>query len=194
MHKRIYYIVNGITLYRLVSSGFLCLLIIYNRPDLFKWLLGLSFFTDAVDGYLARMYKVTSNAGAKLDSVADDLTVVMAMIGMTVFKLDFLRKVWVFIILLLFLFIIQTALAYIRYGKMSSFHTYGAKIAAILQGSFLVLLFFLTEPFYILFYITFSITAIELIEEIIITSLSSQWVPDVKGLYWVLKKKKRPLH
>jgi cardiolipin synthase len=191
MHKRSYYMVNGITLYRLMAAPLLVLLVINNRFDLFKWLLAISFFTDALDGYLARRYHVISIAGSKLDSIADDLTIVVAMMGMMVFKREFLLQEITMIILLLVLFLVQTAIALIRYGKISSFHTYAAKIAAMLQGTFLLLLFFLSEPIYLLFYLTTFVTALELFEEIIIMFLLPQWETNVKGLYWIIKRKEK---
>lgn len=189
MHKRSYYMVNGITLYRMMAAPFLIFLIVNQRPDLFKWLLALSFFTDAIDGYLARRYKVMSVLGSKIDSIADDLTIVVAIAGVIVFKPEFLRHEITLIILLLALFILQTILAFIRYGNISSFHTYAAKMAAILQGVFLLLLFFLPGPVYMLFYITAIVTIIDLLEEIILVLMLPQWEANVKGLYWVMKKK-----
>ena len=187
MHKRTYYIVNGITLYRMIAAPLLLLLIIRHQPEIFKWLLAISFLTDAIDGFLARRYKVISILGAKLDSIADDLTIAVAIIGMIVFKPEFLRQEVTLVILLLALFVLQTSFAVVRYGKMSSFHTYAAKTAAILQGIFLQLLFFLDGPAYLLFYITAAVTAIELVEEIILVLMLSQWKTDVKGLYWVIR-------
>lgn len=189
MHKRSYYMVNGITFYRMMAAPFLIFLIVNQRPDLFKWLLALSFFTDAIDGYLARRYKVMSVLGSKIDSIADDLTIVVAIAGVIVFKPEFLRQEITLIILLLALFILQTILALIRYGTISSFHTYAAKMAAILQGVFLLLVFFLPGPVYMLFYITAIVTIIDLLEEIILVLMLPQWEANVKGLYWVMKKK-----
>ena len=173
----------------MITAPLLLLLIINNRPEVFKWLLAISFFSDAIDGCFARKYKVISKLGAKLDSIADDLTIVVAIIGMSVFKPGFLSQEAALIIAVLVLFILQTALAFLRYKKMSSFHTYGAKIAAILQGIFLLLLFFLDNPVYLLFYLTVAVTAIELVEEIIIVLLLPQWEINVKGLCWVIRKK-----
>jgi CDP-diacylglycerol--glycerol-3-phosphate 3-phosphatidyltransferase len=87
---------------------------------------------------------------------------------MIVFKPVFLCQETKLVMLLLMLFLLHAAIAIVRYGKMSSFHTYAAKIAAILQGIFLLLLFFLQGYFYILFHITATVAAIELVEEIIL--------------------------
>lgn len=191
MNKRIYYIVNGITFYRTLTAPLLIFLIIYKQMDWFKWLLTLSFLTDAIDGFLARKFKVTSIAGAKLDSIGDDLTVIAGTIGMIAFKSAFLKEEIFFIILLLSLFVLQTVLAFVKFGKMTSFHTYAAKVAAILQGVFLILLFFLPNPLYELFYAATFVTVFELMEEIIITFWLPKWRTNVKGLYWILKAEKR---
>jgi CDP-diacylglycerol--glycerol-3-phosphate 3-phosphatidyltransferase len=189
MRKQAYYIVTCITLYRLLSAPLLVYFILDKRLLLFAFLLGLSFLTDAVDGALARKYKVTSVLGARLDSVADDLTIAAAIIGAIVFKPEFLKQELTILIFPTALFLFQMFLAFRRYGKQSSFHTYGAKTAAVLQGIFLLLLFFLPRPVYVLFYTTVFVTSAELIEEIIMTLLLPRWEADVKGLYWVLKRK-----
>jgi CDP-diacylglycerol--glycerol-3-phosphate 3-phosphatidyltransferase len=191
MHKRIYYLVNGITFYRTLTAPILIVLIIYQQIDWFKWLLALSFFTDAIDGFLARKFKVASIAGARLDSIGDDLTVIAGTIGMIAFKPAFVKEEIFIIILLWSLFALQTVLAFIKFGKMTSFHTYAAKAAAVLQGVFLILLFFLPNPLYELFYAAAFVTAFELIEEIIITLWLPEWRTNVKGLYWILKAEKQ---
>jgi phosphatidylglycerophosphate synthase len=183
----LYYIINGITFYRLISALALIVLICLGQMGIFKWLLALSFFTDAVDGYLARKLKVTSVFGARLDSVADDLTIVAAIVGVVVFKTVFVREQAITFIVLFVLFLVQNLLAFTRYGKMSSFHTYLAKLAAVLQGVFFILLFFLNQPAYGLFYTAALLTAADLVEEIILIVMLPQWKANVKGLYWLLK-------
>lgn len=188
MKKGSYYMVTGITLYRIITAPLLLALIIFKQPEVFKWLLACSFLTDAIDGYLARRFKVTSLLGAKLDSIGDDLTVFAGLIGIVVFKPEFLRKEIGLIIFLLALFLLQVIFALVRYGKITTFHTYAAKLAAILQGSFLILIFFLPEPLYILFYVAAFMTAYDLVEEIILVFLLPKWEANVKGWYWVIKR------
>jgi phosphatidylglycerophosphate synthase len=192
MKKKSYYIINGITLYRLIAAPFLLFLIITKQAELFKWFLGISFFTDAIDGYLARRYKVVSVMGAKLDSWGDDLTVVAGVVGLFVLKPDFINQQLSWLLFLLALFIIQVVSALVRFGATTSFHTYLAKLAAVAQGSFLILAFFLQEPVLVLFFIAIIITALDLIEEIILIYLLPKSATNVKGLYWVLKKKNKP--
>jgi hypothetical protein len=50
-------------------------------------------------------------------------------------------------------------------------------------------MFFLPEPLMPLFYAAIAVTAIDLIEEIIIVFILPEWRTDVKGIYWVMKEK-----
>jgi cardiolipin synthase len=189
MRKPGYYIINGITMYRLLAAPVMVFLIFNNNINLFKWMLALSFFTDLIDGVLARKFGITSVFGSKLDSIADDLTIVAAIIGVFVFKPRFIYDNRVVFIILFTLFLFQTVFALIKYRKISSFHTYLAKVAAILQGTFLVLLFFFSEPLYLLFYTAAIVTALDLIEEIVLVIIIPKWEANVKGIYWVYKRK-----
>lgn len=188
MHKTSYYIINGITLYRLIAAPVLLFLILTGQLNLFRWLLVFSFFTDAIDGFLARRYKVVSAMGAKLDSWGDDLTVVAGVVGLFAFKSDFIYPQLGWLIFVLVLFLVEVISALNRYGKPTSFHTWLAKIAAVLQGSFLILSFFLPEPIHLLFYLAIAFTALDLLEEIILIYLLPKWKTNVKGIYWLLKQ------
>jgi phosphatidylglycerophosphate synthase len=179
--------VTGVTLYRTVAFPFLLLFIFTNRFDIFKWLLILSFLTDAVDGFLARKFNATSILGAKLDSIGDDLTILAAVIGLIVAKAEFMKTEWLIFAIPLGLFFMQLVASIIRYGKMSSFHTYLAKIAAVLQGFFMCSMFLFQQPAYWLFYSTALVTTFELMEEIILVFVLREWKTDVRGLYWVLR-------
>ncbi len=188
MQKTAFYIINGITLYRVLSAFVLFYLIISGNQDVFKWLLPVSFFTDLIDGVLARKYKVTSVTGSFLDSIGDDLTVLAGVSAMYFFKYEFLYEQRFILLSLLALFFIQIGVSVFRYRKISSFHTYCAKTAAILQGSFLILLYLLPQPFYFLFYLAALITFLDLIEEIVLVFVLQEWKVNVKGLYWILKQ------
>lgn len=189
-HKQAWYVINGITLYRIVAAPVLLILIFTGQFDIFKWLLGISFFTDLIDGFLARRYKVASVLGTRLDSLGDDLTVLAGVIALFVTKTEFIKEQKFVFILLLLLFLTQITYAFIRYGKITNFHTWLAKAAALLQGVFLLLAFFTGEPNLVLFYAAAIITILEIIEEIILVRLLPNWETNVKGIYWVLKRRR----
>ena len=188
IHKLSYYIVNAITFYRLLAAPVLLFLLFSDQLAVFKWLLMASFLTDATDGYLARKYQVTSVFGSILDSVSDDLTIAVAIIGITLVNPEFLRKELALVAVQVLLFITQICFALIRYRKITSFHTYLAKFVTIFQGIFLVLFYWLPEPVYALFYGVSTLTILDLLEETLLVLIIPRWEKDVKGLYWVIKK------
>lgn len=191
-NTKAFMLVNLITFYRLTAAVMLLILILRKEFAAFRLLLAISFLTDAVDGFLARRFNVVSILGARVDSVADDLTVVAAIVGLAVYDPDLFRSEWLLTGILILLYLIQNSLALVRYRRLTSFHTYLAKIAAVFQGIFLVLAFFLPEPALFLFYLTAGLTMADLAEEIMIVLLLPQWQANVKGLYWVLNTH-RPL-
>lgn len=174
----------------MIIAPFLIYLVFAHHFNTFKWLLMFSFFTDAIDGYLARRYQIKSVFGAMIDSIADDLTIIAAIIGMYVQNPSFFSKEIVPILILLALYLLQNALAFLKYRRLTSFHTYIAKIAAVCQGIFLVAFFFFPQPVYWLFYLTVTFTGIDLIEEILLILLLPHHRTNVKGLYWLKKEKK----
>lgn len=176
-------------MYRLVSAPFLLILAFVGELSLFKWLIAFSFFTDAIDGPLSRKFKVTSVFGARLDSVADDATVLTSIVALFILELDFISSNWMSLTSLAILFIVQTVSALVAYGKVTSFHTYLAKLAAVMQAVFFLLTFFTGEPVVIAFYLALVITAIQLIEEIVLVIVLPKWQADIKGLYWVLTRR-----
>jgi phosphatidylglycerophosphate synthase len=180
-------LVNTITFFRIVAFPVLLYLVFANNLIFFRWLLVVSFLTDALDGFLARKLKAHSILGARFDSIGDDLTALAAIIGLFVFQPDFLLKHWLPIAIMLALFLLQTIYAVVKYQKMTSFHTYGAKVAAVFQGVFLCSMFFLDESITWLFYATCILTSLELIEEIIMVYVLPRWKSDVRGLYWALR-------
>lgn len=190
LHKKAYYIINGITWYRVITAPILLILLFYDRIDIFKWMLPISFFTDAIDGYLARKYKVTSSFGSRLDSLGDDMTVLVGLAGIFIWKPGFIATHQSILWILLGLFIIQLGFSLSKFGRPTSFHTYLAKIAAVCQGIFLILFFFIPEMPVGFFYAVAAITAIELIEETIMVLLIREWKTDVKGLFWLPREKK----
>ncbi|HEX8038433.1 MAG TPA: CDP-alcohol phosphatidyltransferase family protein [Chryseosolibacter sp.] len=184
-------IINLITLYRIITFPLLIALALTGKTVLFKWMLLASFLTDAIDGFLARKYKAFSILGAKLDSIGDDLTILAATAALMLQHWDFIKEQAAVFIILFCLFILQLVAALLRYGKMSTFHTYLAKTAAVITALFLLSVFFLGSISYTLFYTAALVTGIELLEEIVLVLKLPDYRTNVKGLYWVWRGSKR---
>ncbi len=182
-------IADWFSFYRIASAPLLLLLIIIGERQLFVWLLLISYSTDMIDGMLARKLKITSARGSQLDSIGDQITLIMGLVGILVFEYDFILEYYRWIIMSLALYSIQMILAWRKYGKATAFHTYLAKLSALTQGIFVLWLLFF-EPLPWLFYTMIVLGVVETLEEIMLIFLFDDWRSDVKGLYWALRHKK----
>ena len=183
-------IADWFSFYRIFAAPFLLLLIWFDVQLLFTWFLLISYLTDAIDGYLARKLKITSARGSQLDSIGDQITLVIGLIGLLYFETNFIQKNLVLILVVFTPYLLQMIIAYIKYGKATAFHTYFAKLSAILQSVFILWALFFS-PEYSLFYIMIIIGLLETFEEIILIFMYDNWASDVKGIYWALRDKRR---
>ena len=185
-----YNIADWFSFYRIFAAPFLLVLIWLDLRLIFTWFLLISYCTDAIDGYLARRLKITSARGSQLDSFGDQITLVIGLIGLFYFETHFIKTNLTLILIAFIPYIIQMFLAYYKYGKATSFHTYFAKLSAILQSIFILWSLFFT-PEYTLFYIMIIIGLLETFEEIILIFIYDHWASDIKGIYWALRDKSR---
>ena len=185
-----YNIADWFSFYRVAAVPLLVVLIWLDMRLVFTWFLFVSYCTDAIDGYLARKLKITSARGSQLDSFGDQLTLVMGLIGLFYFEPDFIKTNLVLILIAFVPYIIQMLIAYYKYGKATAFHTYLAKLSAVVQSAFILWSLFFS-PEYSLFYIMIVIGLLETFEEITLIFMYDKWVSDVKSFFWALKDKRR---
>lgn len=185
-----YNIADWFSFYRIAAAPFLLVFIWLDLRLVFSWFLLISYCTDAVDGFLARKLSITSPRGSQLDSMGDQITLIIGLLGLFYFETDFIKTNLILILVALFPYIIQMLIAYFKYGKATAFHTYLAKLSAVLQGLFILWALFFS-PEYILFYIMIIIGLVETFEEIALIFMYDNWASDVKGIYWALRDKRR---
>ena len=183
-------IADWFSFYRVIAAPFLILFLWLDERQLFAWFLFISYSTDAIDGYLARKLKITSPRGSQLDSFGDQITLVIGLIGLLIFENEFIRKNIIIIGVSFIPYIIQMIIAYYKYGKATAFHTYLAKLSAIIQSAFILYSLFF-HPNYTLFYIMIAFGVLETLEEITLIFMYDNWASDVKGIYWAFRDKRR---
>jgi len=183
-------IADWFSFYRIAAAPLLLILLWLHLREVFTWFLLISYSTDMIDGILARKLKITSARGSQLDSIGDQITFIIGLLGLLIFEFAFINKNYIIILLAFVPYIIQMLLAFKKYQKATSFHTYLAKLSALTQGIFILLSLFF-QPFYGLFYFMIVLGFLETIEEIILISMFKDWVADVKGIYWALRDKRR---
>lgn len=183
-------IADWFSFYRIMAVPFLVGLIWFGEREWFSWMLLISYSTDVIDGFLARKLKITSARGSQLDSVGDQITLFVGLIGLVYFEIIFIKENYLLILLAFVPYLVQMYIAFQKYGKATAFHTYLAKMSAIAQGVFILWLLFF-GPVYWLFYTMIILGVLETIEEITLIFMYDQWVEDVKGYFWALKDRRR---
>jgi len=183
-------IADWFSFYRIMAVPILLGLIWVGEREWFSWMLLISYSTDVIDGFLARRLKITSARGSQLDSLGDQITLIVGLIGLLFFENTFIKNNYILILIAFAPYLVQMFIAFVKYGKATAFHTYLAKISAIAQGIFILWLLFF-GPVYWLFYVMIVLGVLETIEEITLIFMYDQWVEDVKGYFWALSDKRR---
>ncbi|MFT5861698.1 MAG: phosphatidylglycerophosphate synthase [Flavobacteriales bacterium] len=185
-----YNIADWFSFYRIISAPFLLALLFFDVRILFASLLLVSYLTDAIDGYLARKYNIMSPRGSQLDSMGDQITLSVGLIGLFYFETEFLKTNLIVILIAFIPYIIQMVIAYNKYGKATAFHTYLAKTSALVQSAFILWALFF-DPVYALFYVMVALGILETLEEITLIFMYDKWVSDVKSIFTALRDKRR---
>jgi CDP-diacylglycerol--glycerol-3-phosphate 3-phosphatidyltransferase len=140
---------------------------------------------------IARAFRLESRLGAKLDSLADALLTVAIFAGIWRFHPDMVREHWLALALFLGAGLLEYVLAVLRYGRLSSFHTWSSKVAGFLLVVFVAVLFLHGfVPW--LFYLAITVAIASNLEEYALLALLPQWRADVRGLWSLARKRTAP--
>ena len=143
---------------------------------------------DVVDGILARALKATSPLGAMLDSMADALLFVVSAFGAWRLHPEILSAHAVAFTAIPAIWMGEYAVALLRYGRLSAFHTYLARVSAYALGMFIGLLFIgAFQPW--LLYTALGLVIVSTAEELLLLWVLPEWRSDVRGLWWVLRER-----
>ncbi len=115
----------------------------------FLALLVLALLSDAIDGFIARRLNISSDIGAKLDSWGDLATYLIVPICLWWLWPEIVKREALFVIIVLGAYIVPLIAGYAKFRKLPSYHTWGAKIAAVLMSIavFNLLLIDISLPF-----------------------------------------------
>jgi phosphatidylglycerophosphate synthase len=151
------------------------------------YLVGLVFTlaTDVADGFLARRLGCQSELGAKLDSRADLLLYATLPVFAWWLWPDLLRREAGYLVVALAAFALPIGIGWLRFGQLTSYHTWAAKGTSVLMGVGMLSLFTggPAWPFHL------AVVALlcEGIEEIAITALLPAWRADVPTLWHAIR-------
>jgi CDP-diacylglycerol--glycerol-3-phosphate 3-phosphatidyltransferase len=175
---------NVLSATRIVVAPLMLLCAVTGHEREFTWLLVPALLTDAADGWIARGLGVQSNLGARLDSLGDSLVWYAGLAGLIAFQRDVLAAHALLFGAVIACWLLESGLAWLRYRRLSSFHTWLSKLAGVLLSVYVVTLFIWGhwQPLLVLA-ATASILAS--LEEMVLLAMLPEWRSDVPGVWWL---------
>jgi len=126
---------------RIVLAPVLLLLAWWGAGRAFLACLCVSLLTDIVDGKLARRFGQTSELGARLDSWGDFATYMSVPFCAVWLRPDFVRAEWPFFAAVVASYTVPVAVGFLKYRRLTSYHTRAATLAAYLVGGATIVIF-----------------------------------------------------
>ena len=152
-----------------------------GHKNLFIIFLVISLLSDALDGFLARKLNAVTEAGAKLDSIGDLATYVVLPVCAWWLWPEIIQREAPYIVIAVVAYFLPLIAGIVKFHQIPSYHTYGAKTAAIIM-SIAMLLLFMTD-LNIVFRIAAIFQAIVALEELAITLQLSEIKSNVKSIW-----------
>ncbi|WP_432746234.1 CDP-alcohol phosphatidyltransferase family protein [Methylobacter sp. G7] len=180
---------NLLTGFRFVAAPVLLWLAWYDHPIAFMGLLAITFATDLLDGVIARLTGQVSQFGAALDSWADVITYLTVALSCWWLWPDVVSRELLYVGLIIASCLLPALVGIFKFGRFTSYHTWGAKIAAATMGLTLYMLFLggPTWPFRV----AAVMCVVAAIEEIMITWLLPEPESNLRSVWDVLKRSVR---
>ena len=177
---------NILSLYRLLSFPFVLFVALKGYENIFTLLLCINLVTDILDGLIARKFNMMTNIGARLDSIADLGTYILAFTGIYCFKATEFQPHILSFSIFIGLFVFCNLLSLVKFKKFPSLHLYSWKIGGYIQGIFFFYLF--VFGFNTIFYYVMLVWGIAaFLEHICVQLLLKEMRSNAKGLYWVIR-------
>jgi CDP-diacylglycerol--glycerol-3-phosphate 3-phosphatidyltransferase len=185
VRERIRHLPNLLSAFRLVAAPVLLTLAWVNSAGAFVLVLGASLCTDALDGFLARRLGATSHLGARLDSWADCATFLALPVCLWRLRPDVVRAEAWFLGALLALYAAAVAFGCLKFRRLTSYHSWLSKAAAVVGAVVAVALFAGAPGWWVR--VATPLIGLSLVEEMLITALLPRWRADVPSVFHALR-------
>ena len=190
MHKQqhIYNLPNLVSSIRILIAP---LLFYFAFNEMETWFLAALLFsgaTDVLDGFLARKLNQITKLGSHLDSWGDfTIYSTMAVCAWIIWP-EIVQREILYFSMILFSFLLPVGIGLIKFGRLTSYHTWSVKLAVFVTFFGYIALFSdqAAWPFVLASYLCVYAG----IEEILITFVSSKERVDVRSIWAALRYEK----
>lgn len=177
---------NLLTGFRFVAAPVLLWLAWNGHGIAFMGLLAVAFLTDLLDGMVARLTDQVSQFGATLDSWADVITYLTIALCCWWLWPEIVSRELFYVGLIIASCLLPALAGILKFGRFTSYHTWGVKIAAASMGLTLYILFLYGSAWP--FRLAAVVCILAAIEEIIITVLLSKPESNLRSVWDILKR------
>jgi CDP-diacylglycerol--glycerol-3-phosphate 3-phosphatidyltransferase len=177
---------NLLTGFRFVAAPVLLWFAWNGHGIAFMELLAIAFLTDLLDGMAARLTGQVTQFGATLDSWADVITYLTIALCCWWLWPEVVSRELIYVGLIVASCLLPALAGMLKFGRFTSYHTWGVKIAAASMGLTLYILFLGGSPWP--FRIAAIICLLAAIEEIVITLLLPEPESNLRSVWDVLKR------
>lgn len=179
---------NVLSAFRIFAGPVLVVIAWLGREQAFIGVYLLCLLSDWADGFLARALHETSDLGARLDSLGDLTMVVSLPVSILYLRPDILAGEWPYITAGMACYLVPTLYGIAKYGRPTSYHTWGAKLCAAAVGCTLLILF-VHGPNWP-FRSCVPLVILEAAHEIVMTALLPEWEADIPSAWHAIQRRK----
>lgn len=176
---------NALSFYRLLAAPVAVWAALEGMRTVFVVLVLVSLFTDLIDGVLARWLHQETWIGARLDALADSLTLGAAVVGAFAFEQQAIMDNLGWLVLALACLGLATLVTLVKFAKLPAFHLYSFKATDVVLTGFFVALFLygFVWWFYVLSTLCLAAASLEIVA---VALVIDEFRTNQKGLWWVL--------
>ena len=183
--KQLMTVPNAISIFRMATAPALLLAALAGRPGLFVAFFALGMLSDCVDGFAARHLHQTSPLGAKLDSWGDLSMLLAVPVGVALLWPEVIAEEAPYVAVALAAYLTPLIFGLIKYHRLPSFHTWGAKFCTTAVSVSLLLVFLEISRWP--FRLCVPLLVIESMQEIAMVHVLPQWHPNLPTLWHALR-------
>jgi CDP-diacylglycerol--glycerol-3-phosphate 3-phosphatidyltransferase len=180
-HPRLTHLPNAISVARILIAPVALWSAWSGNGDLYKGLFTAAVVSDFLDGAIARLFKLESDLGARLDAFADMLTYLVLFFAICWLWPGFIYdRIWLlgagFI-----LYSIGYVVGFLRFRRLNAFHTWAGKTTAVLMACGMIIWFAGGPGWFFTAAVSFSL--LSGIEQIAIAAVIPKWRTGVPTLW-----------